>query len=126
VNLKSDAYCNRIRPHTIIYDRIRQSYSSVYGVQTVTLKSLRIFIRSPYTVSISHRFTPYTVPVYDLRMSPFFTVNGRLRSCMFELGCNYPFYLFRYFPFRYFSSFSSTFLLSTFFFLPFSITPVQA
>jgi hypothetical protein len=86
VNLKSDAYCNRILPHTIICDRIRQSYSSVYGVQTVTFKSLHIFIRSPYTVSVSHRFTPYTVPVYDLRMSPFFTVNGRLRPCMFDLG----------------------------------------
>ncbi len=70
VNLKSDAYYNRIRPHTIIYDRIRQSYSSVYGLQTVIFKSLRIFIRSPYTVSISHRFTPYTVPVYGSCVRP--------------------------------------------------------
>ncbi len=77
---------DRIRQQTIIYDRIRQSYSSVYGVQTFTFKSLRIFIRSPYTVSIFHRFTPYTVPVYGLRMSPFFTVNDRLRPCMFDLG----------------------------------------
>ncbi len=81
MNLKSDAYCNRIRPHTIIYDRIRQSYSSVYGVQTVTLKSLRIFIRSPYTVSISHRFTPYTVPVYGFCVRPpYVSVLHRKRS----------------------------------------------
>ncbi len=70
MNLKSDAYCNRIPPHTIIYDRIRQSYSSVYGVQTVTFKPLHIFIRSPYTVSVSHRFTPHTVPVYGSRVRP--------------------------------------------------------
>ncbi len=80
VNLKSDAYYNRIRPHTIIYDRIRQSYSSVYGLQTV------IFKRYPFlTVSLRIR-CPCTDPVYDLRISPFFTVNGRLRPCMFDLG----------------------------------------
>jgi hypothetical protein len=27
--------------------------------------------------------------VHDLRMSPFFTVNGRLRPCMFDLGSEY-------------------------------------
>ncbi len=37
VNLKSDAYCNRIRP---------------------------------YTVSVSHRFTSYTVPVYGSCVRP--------------------------------------------------------
>ncbi len=72
---------DRIRPHTIIYDRIRQSYSSVYGVETVTFKSLRIFIRSPYTVSVSHRFTPYTVLVHGSCVRPpYISVFHRKRS----------------------------------------------
>jgi hypothetical protein len=72
---------DRIRQHTIIYDRIRQSYSSVYGVETVTFKSLLFFIRSPYTVSVSHRFTPYTVPVYGSCVRPpYISVFHRKRS----------------------------------------------
>ncbi len=81
---------DRIRPNTIIYDPIRQSYRSVYGIQTAIFKSLHIFIRSPYTVSVSLRIRcPFTDPVYDLRMPPFFTVNGCLRPCMFDLGHQY-------------------------------------
>ena len=64
-----------IRRHTLIYDRIRQSYSSVYGIENFTFKSLRIFIPSPYTDL-----------VHDLRISLFFFLNGRLRSWVFDLG----------------------------------------
>jgi hypothetical protein len=72
---------DRIRPHTIIYNRIRQSYSSVYGVETVTFKSLRIFIRSPYTISVSHRFIPYTVPAHGSCVRPpYVSVFHRKRS----------------------------------------------
>ncbi len=43
-------------------------------------------IRYPFlTVSLRIRCS-CTDPVYDLRISPFFTVNGRLRPCMFDLG----------------------------------------
>jgi hypothetical protein len=81
---------DHIRLYTIIYDRIRQSYSSVYGVESFTFESLRIFIRSPYTESgftVSLRIRcRCTETVYDLRISPFFSVNGRLRPCIFDLG----------------------------------------
>ena len=81
VNRKTDAYCNRIRPHTVIDDRIRQSYSSVYGVENFTFELLRIFIRSPYTESVFHRFTPYTVPVYGTCVrTPYISVFLRKRS----------------------------------------------
>jgi hypothetical protein len=49
-NFKSYAYGNRIQ----------QSYSFVDGVDKFTFELLRIFIRSPYTESVSHRFVPYT------------------------------------------------------------------
>jgi hypothetical protein len=61
---------DHIRLYMIIYDRIRQSYSSVYGVENFTFESLRIFIRSPYTESVSHRFSSYTVPVYGNSVRP--------------------------------------------------------
>jgi len=39
----------------------------------------------PY--AIAHDATrPYTEAAHDLCISPFFPVNGRLRSCMFDLG----------------------------------------
>ncbi len=91
VNLKSDAYCNRIRPHTIIYDRIQQSYSSTeYKLLSLNHSIFLYDLRIRYlflTVSLRIR-CPCTDPVYVLRMSPFFTVNGRLRPCMFDLSEN--------------------------------------
>ncbi len=72
---------DHIRLYTIIYDRIRQSYSSVYRVESFTFESLRIFIRSPYTKSVSHRFTSYTVPVYGNNVRPpYISVFLRKRS----------------------------------------------
>jgi hypothetical protein len=90
-NPKSNAYCNRIRSYTtahdhirlytILYDRIRKSYISVYGVENFTFESLRIFIRSPYTESVYHRFIPYTVPVYvNSVRPPYISVFLRKRS----------------------------------------------
>jgi hypothetical protein len=69
------------RLYTIIYDRIRQLYSCVYGVENFTFESLRIFTQSPYTESVSHRFTPYTVPVFGNSVRPpYISVFLRKRS----------------------------------------------
>ncbi len=63
---------DHIRPQKIIYDRTRQSYSSVYGVE-------------------NFRITPYfyTISVYGIRFSPFRSVYGaRVRN-----QCTIPVYL---------------------------------
>ncbi len=54
--------------HTVIYDRIRQSFISVYGAEAFICKSLRIFARPPYTESVSGRFTSYTLIVHGSRL----------------------------------------------------------
>jgi hypothetical protein len=80
-NPRSDAYCNRIRPYTTVHDNIRPYTAIVYGVENFTFQSLCIFIRSPYTESVSHRFTPYTVPVYGNSVRPpYISVFLRKRS----------------------------------------------
>ncbi len=80
-----------------VYGRTR-CYTTVYGSRiapcteqrtsvfnhSVFLHDLRI--RNPF-LTVSHRIRcPCTVFVYDLRISPFFSVNGRLRPCLFDLG----------------------------------------
>ena len=84
-------------PYTIVYDSTRW-YTTVYGcrispyteqrclpfIHSVFFYDLRI--RNPFfTVSLRIRAS-YMEAVYDLRISPFFSVNGRLRPCMFDLG----------------------------------------
>ena len=84
-------------PYTIVYDSTRW-YTTVYGCRispyteqrrlplnhSVFVYDLRI--RNPFlTVSLRIRAS-YMEAVYDLRISPFFSVNGRLRPCMFDLG----------------------------------------
>jgi len=72
---------DRIRQHTVIYGRIRLSYISVYGAEMFAFYSLRIFLRSPYTKSVSHRITPYTRIVYGSRVRPpYISVFLRKRS----------------------------------------------
>jgi hypothetical protein len=79
--IRQQESCRILSDHRILYDRIRQSYRSVYRVQTAIFKSLHIFIRSLYTVSVSHRFTPYTVPVYGSCVwHPYASVFHRKRS----------------------------------------------
>ena len=87
-------------PYTIVYDSTRW-YTTVYGcrisphteqrclpfIHSVFFYDLRI--RNPFlTVSLRIRAS-YMEAVYDLRISPFFSVNGRLRPCMFDLGDYY-------------------------------------
>jgi len=43
-------------------------------------------IRNPFPTVSLRVHASYTEAVHDLRISPFFSVNGRLRSCMFDLG----------------------------------------
>ena len=85
------------QPCTTRYDRARR-YTTVYGNRIAPYTEHRCFpfnhfvflydlrIRNPFlTVSLRIRAS-YTEAVHDLRISPFFSVNGRLRSCMFDLG----------------------------------------
>ncbi len=43
-------------------------------------------IRNPFPTVSLRVHASYTEAVHDFCMSPFFSVNGRLRSCMFDLG----------------------------------------
>jgi hypothetical protein len=70
-----------MRSRTALYDRIRQSYSSIYGAQMFLLYLLSIFVRSPYTESVSHRISPCTRFVYGSRArSLYISVFLRKRS----------------------------------------------
>jgi hypothetical protein len=77
----------RTRWYTTVYDSRIAPYTeqrtSIFN-HSVFLHDLRI--RNPF-LTVSHRIRcPCTVLVYDLRISPFFSVNGRLRPCLFDLG----------------------------------------
>ena len=74
-------HTRRIRPCTVIYDRIRQPDISVYGAAEFIFEYLRIFGRSPYTESVSGRFSSYMLSVYKIRVrSPYISVFSRKRS----------------------------------------------
>ncbi len=79
--------CDRARRYTTVYDsRIAQytEHRCFPFNHLVFLYDLRI--RNPFpTVSLGVHAL-YTEAVHDLCISVFFSVNGRLRSCMFDLG----------------------------------------
>ncbi len=72
----NDRFFLRISPYVSVYGRLPPCL-----IDLGTFGSLRIFIRSPYTESVSHRFTPYTVPVYGTSVRPpYISVFLRKRS----------------------------------------------
>ena len=84
-------------PYTIVYDSTRQ-YTTVYGcrISPYTEQRCLPFIHSVFFYDLRKRNpflnvslrirASYMETVYDLRISLFFSVNGRLRPCMFDLG----------------------------------------
>ncbi len=87
-------YAYRIRSHTAVYDRRLSPFISVNGVSNITFPNLCIFSRRSYMEYVSCRSAPYTTVVHgDRERSPFISVNGRLRPCLFDLEISLTCYL---------------------------------
>ena len=83
--------------YSTVYDYSRR-YTTVYGdrIAPYTEKRISLFFYSVFShglriwnpfLNVSLRIrVSYTDLVYDLRISPFLSVDGRLRACMFDLG----------------------------------------
>ncbi len=87
------------QPCTNVCDRARR-YKTVYGSRIAPFTEYRCLpfnrlallydlrIRNPFPTVSLRVHASYTEAAHDLCISPVFSVNGRLRSCMFDLGKN--------------------------------------
>ena len=81
------AVYDRARWYTIVYGSRISPYTEQQSLSSnisVFLDDLRI--RNSFLGVFRRICFPYTRSVYDLRISPFFPVNGRLRPWLFDLG----------------------------------------
>jgi hypothetical protein len=84
------------QPCTTVCDRARR-YTTVYGSRIAPYTEHRCFpfnhlsflydlrIRNPFPAVSVRVHASYTEAVHDFCISPFFSANDRLRSCMFDL-----------------------------------------